>query len=144
MRILLGLMLFIYTGHAETCLDKKIDDIKIRKFIKEIIVDIEKSKVTSLADKFQYPLSALAFEFKSKEEFIMQWGKDSMLKGFMELKAYDENDKYTGTVTSKDYSKVQIFYTDCKRVQFGITPGMIFDVEKISNRYKIVMWSSVY
>ncbi len=132
------------TLKSENCLDKKIDDIKIRGFIKEIIVDIEKSRIKSLAEKFQYPLSVLAFEFKSKEEFIAQWEKDGMLKRFMELKKYDENDKYTGTVTAKDYSKLQIFYTECKQVQFGITPGMIFDVEKISNRYKIVTWSSVY
>jgi len=131
-------------GYAQTCLNKKNNDVEIRAFIKKIIVDIEKSRLNALASKFRYPLNALAFNFKNKEEFVTQWQKDTRLKGFMELKLYAENDKYNSTVTSKDSRSLRVFYKECQTVQFAITPGMIFDVEKTSNRYKIVSWTSVY
>ena len=143
-KILFSLIFISLWGHAENCLNPKADDAQIRAFIKEIIIDIEKSRVASLASKFQYPLSALAFQFKNREAFITRWKKDSLLKSTMELKVYDENDKYVGTVKAKDSSKIQIHYTKCKTAQFAITPGMMFDVKKISNRYKIVFWTSVY
>ena len=54
------------------------------------------------------------------------------------------NDKYAGTRRSKDSNTLKVSYTECKTVQFAITPGMIFDVEKIENRYKIVFWTTVY
>ena len=143
-KILFGLIFISLWGHAENCLNPKEDDAQIRAFIKEIIIDIEKSRVASLANKFQYPLSALAFKFKNREAFISRWKKDGLLKSTMELKVYDENDKYVGTTTVQDSSKLKIYYTKCKTVQFAITPGMMFNVKKISNRYKIVFWTSVY
>jgi len=144
LKLLLGFLFLSHMASATECLNKSKDDKTIRAFIKEIIVDIEKSRVHSLSKKFHYPLNALAFRFKSKEEFVSQWGKDSMLQGFMELKNYDENDKYTGTTTSEDASKLKIFYTECKTVQFAITPGMIFNVMIIDNSYNIVSWTSAY
>lgn len=143
-KLLFGLMFITLWSYAETCFDNKLDEVPIRAFIKEIIVDIEKSRVDRLASKFTYPLSAFAFKFKNKEEFFAQWQKDARLKSFMELKVYDEEDKYKGTVTSKDSRSLRVFYKECQTVQFAITPGMIFDVEKASNRYKIVSWTSVY
>jgi len=142
-KLLFGLLLISQWGHTETCLNKKMDEVQIRAFIKEIIVDIEKSKVDLLSQKFQYPLDMFEFRFKNKDEFVLQWTKDNRLKGYMELKVYDENDKYTGTTTPKESSTMQIHYTEWKTVQFAITPGMIFDVKKIANGYKIVRWSSV-
>ncbi len=143
-KLLFGLLFFMQWGYAQTCLNKKNNDVEIRTFIKKIIVDIEKSRVNALASKFRYPLNALAFNFKNKEEFVTQWQKDTRLKGFMELKLYAENDKYNSTVTSKDSRSLRVFYKECQTVQFAITPGMIFDAEKTSNRYKIVSWTSVY
>lgn len=143
-KLVFGVIFMGQYGHAEACLNKKVDDIQIRAFVKEIIIDIEQSRVHSLANKFRYPQDALGFEFKSKDDFVSQWKKDGRLKSAMELKMYDENDKYAETTRPKDSNTLKVFYRECKTVQFGITPGMIFDVEKIEGRYQIVFWTSVY
>ena len=89
-KLVFGFILLSQFVYAEICLSKEVDDIHIRAFIKEIIIDIEQSRISSLANKFQYPQNALAFAFKSKDDFVFQWKKESRLKSVMELKTYDE------------------------------------------------------
>lgn len=125
---------------SPSCLLKS-DSLEVKKLVHEIIRNIETDKADKLSSKIKFPLSMFNFRFNNEKDFIEQWNKSNELKNYLSLEIYDEDDEFVG---KSDSFNTKIIFSNsnknekCFKVQFGIGSGLIFTLDKINEKIKIV------
>lgn len=117
------------------------DSVAVRMFVQQMIVDLEQQNGKSFASNLEFPMTMFNFNFDSAEDFVEQWQKNDTLMSYLSLEIYDEDDEYIGNSTLENTEF--LFYNseqkdDCWEVQFGLGSGLIFTLDKIEGKIKVV------
>ncbi|MCD8418540.1 hypothetical protein J2Q11_12870 [Tenacibaculum finnmarkense genomovar finnmarkense] len=119
----------------------KFDKIEVKKVITDIINSLEKDDEDSLSSIFNFPISMFNLTFENQIDFVNKWNKDEELKNYLSLEIYDEDDKYIGK-TGNTNVKFIFFPSEkkdnCLLVQFSIGSGLLFTLDKLDEKIKII------
>lgn len=119
----------------------KSDSLIVKQLVSDLIQDINLDREDNFSSKIDYPLTMFTYNFKTKDDFITQWNKTETLKGYLSLDIYDEDDEFKGKSNASN-TKIIFFNSEenntCFKAQFGIGSGLIFTLNKVDGKLKIV------